>query len=209
MYSTVRTTCIALSFLALISCAKVFSTPDAAVLAHKHKTVAIIPPTVSIAARKKVDAAAILEQQKTESLNFQREMHSWLLKRKMQGKISPEIQDVVTTNALLKRAGYPETPIPPGELCEILGVDGVITSNYAISKPMSEGGAVALGLLFGVWGATNEANVSMDIHDGVNNKLIWNYSHKYSGSIGSSPGRLVDGLMRNASKKMPYVHGQI
>jgi hypothetical protein len=209
MNSIVKTTWVVLSVLVLTSCAKIFSSPDAAVLAHKHKTVAIIPPTVSIAARKKVDAAALLEQQKTESVNFQREMYAWLLKRKMQGKISPEIQDVATTNALLRKAGYPENPVSPGELCEILGVDGVITSNYAISKPMSEGGAVALGLLFGVWGPTNEANVSMDIHDGINKKLIWNYSHKYSGSIGSSPGKLVDGLMRNASKKMPYVHGQI
>lgn len=195
--------------LSMAACAKIFSSPDASVLAHKHKTVAIVPPSVSIAARKKVDAEAIKEQQKTESVNFQREMYSWLLKRKMQGKISPEIQDVVTTNALLKKAGYPENPISPGELCEVLGVDGVITSNYAISKPMSEGGAVALGLLFGVWGPTNEANVSMDIYDGANKKLIWNYSHKYSGSIGSSPGRLVDGLMRNASKKMPYIYGAI
>lgn len=195
--------------LAMASCAKIFSSPDAAVLAHKHKTVAIVPPTVSIAARKKVDAEAIKEQQRTESMNFQREMYSWLLKRKMQGKISPEIQDVATTNALLKKAGYPENPISPAELCELLGVDGVITSNYAISKPMSEGGAVALGLLFGVWGSTNEANVSMDIYDGANKKLIWNYNHKYSGSVGSSPGRLVDGLMRNASKKMPYIHGAI
>jgi hypothetical protein len=147
MNLTIRTIGIVLALCSMASCAKIFSTPDAAVLAHKHQTVAIVPPKVAIAARKKVDAQAIQDQQRAESMNFQREMYSWLLKRKMQGKISPEIQDVETTNTLLRKAGYPDTPISPGELCEILGVDGVITSNYAISKPMSEGGAVALGLL--------------------------------------------------------------
>jgi len=42
-----------------------------------------MPPTVSIAAKKKVDAESIKEQQRTEYLNFQKEIFSWLLKRKM------------------------------------------------------------------------------------------------------------------------------
>ena len=56
-----------------------------------NKTIAIIPPTVSIAAGRKTDAEAIKEQQKTESLNFQKEMYAWMLKRKKQGKMTQEI----------------------------------------------------------------------------------------------------------------------
>ena len=73
-----------------------------------------------------------------------------------------------------------------------------------MSKPMSDGAAVALGVLVGVWGTTNEVHVSLNIKDCQYDKLIWNYDHKYSGSVGSSPARLVDGLMREASRKMPY-----
>ena len=69
---------------------------------------------------------------------------------------------------------------------------------------MSEGGAVALALFTGVWGSTNNTTVTMEIHDKETKKLLWNYNHKVSGSIGSSPASLVDNLMRNASKKMPY-----
>ncbi|OFX63179.1 MAG: hypothetical protein A2066_06750 [Bacteroidetes bacterium GWB2_41_8] len=187
------------------SCAKIFYSPDAYNLARNHKTVAILPPTVSIAAGRKVDAEALKEQQKTESINFQKEMYSWMLKRKMQGKITPEIQDVETTNAKLKNAGFPEKAFTSDELCEILGVDGTLGSNYSLSKPMSQGAAIAVGVLFGAWGATNEVTVALDIKDCANKKLLWNYDHKFSGSIGSSPARLVDGLMRHASKKMPYV----
>lgn len=188
------------------SCAKIFYSSDAYTLAQSQKTIAIIPPTVSIAANKKIDAESMKEQQKTESINFQKEMFSWMLKRKMQGKISQEIQEIETTNAKLKKAGYPENPLTTAELCETLGVDGIMTSNYGLSKPMSDGAAVALALLVGAWGATNEVHVSLSINDCNNKKLIWNYDHKFRGSMGSSPSRLVDNLMRQASKKMPYMN---
>lgn len=195
-----------LAALMLSSCAKIYYSPDARTRATSHKVIAIAPPKVSIAATKKMDANALIEQQKTESLNFQKEMYSWLLRRKMQNRIFVEIQDTESTNAKLKKAGYfDDNPMTPSEVCETLGVDGLITSNFALSKPMSEGGAIALGLVFGVWGATNNTTVSMEIHDAQNRKLLWSYNHQISGSVGSTPAQLVDALMRNASKKMPYI----
>lgn len=188
----------------LQSCAKVFYAPDARYLASTHKIIAIIPPKVSIAARKKVDAAALIEQQKTESINFQREMYSWMLKRKMQGTIFVEIQDVESTNAKLAAAGFQDIGLlTPTDLARVLNVDGVLTSNYSLSKPMSEGAAIAMAVLAGWWAPTNEAVVSLSIHDSGSEKMIWNYDHKMSSSL-SSPARLVDDLMRQASRKMPY-----
>lgn len=189
----------------LTSCAKIFFSPDAKVLANQQQTIAILPSTVSIAASKKIDAEAMQAQQKTESLNFQKEIYSWMLKRKMQGKLTKEIQEVETTLVKLSRAGYPETPLTTAELCAVLGVDGVMSSSFALSKPMSDGAAVAVGLLVGAWGATNEVRATLSISDCKNKKLIWNYDHKLSGSIGSSPSRIVDQLMRKASLKMPYI----
>ncbi len=189
----------------LVSCAKVFYSPDCSAIAQSHKMVAISPPSIAITARKKVDELALKEQEKAESITFQQEMYSWMLRRKMQGKINVEIQDIETTNAKLKKAGYPDKALSPDEICGVLGVDGLITSNYSLSKPMSEGGAVALGLITGVWGPTNEVTVAMSIHDGKTKKMIWNYNHKFSGGVGSNSAELVDGLMRNASKKLPYM----
>ena len=198
-------TLVGLLFLLLSSCAKIFYSSDAFTLANSHKTIAILPPSVSIAASKKTDAEAIKEQQITESLNFQKEMYAWMLKRKMQGLITQEIQDIQTTNAKLEKAGYSDTPLTPGEMCEILGVNGVMGSNYALSKPMSDGAAVAMVLLVGASGPTNEVRVSLNINDCSNKKLIWNYDHTFSGGLGSSPSRLVDGIMRKASIQMPYM----
>jgi hypothetical protein len=198
-------TLVSITILILSACANIYQTPDAIPLAKTHRTIAILPPTISIAAGKKTDVEAIKEQQKTESLNFQKEMYAWMLKRKMQGKIYQEILDIETTNSKLLKAGYPSNPLTPAELCSILNVEGVISSNYAMSKPMSDGAAIALLILTGGGGATNEVRASISINDCNNKKLIWNYEHKYSGGIGSSPAKLVEGLMRNASKKMPYI----
>ncbi|MFZ0282728.1 MAG: hypothetical protein WAL29_13840, partial [Bacteroidales bacterium] len=74
------------------------------------------------------------------------------------------------------------------------------------SKPMSEGAAIAVGLLVGAIGPTNEATASLSVHDAGTKKMIWNYDHKLSSSLGT-PARLVDDLMRQASRKMPYFTG--
>ncbi len=189
----------------LSSCAKVFYSPDSRQLAQQEKIIAIIPPHVSYTNVKKIDPEVLKQQERTESLTFQREIYSWMLKRKSQGKITQEIMDPETTNAKLKKAGYPEEPLTASELCSALGVDGIMTSNFSLNKPISEGAAVAIGVLVGVWVPTNEVKVTLSIHDCAQNKLIFNYDHEYSGSVGSSANRLVNALMRNASKKMPYI----
>lgn len=188
----------------LQSCAKIFYSPQAFTKAESHEILAILPPTVSIAAKRKTDAEAIKEQQKTESLNFQKEMHAWLLKRQMKGQFSCEFQEPDYTNAKLKKAGYPEEPLTTGEICEILKVDGLIKSNFGLSKPMSDGAAIAIALLGGGSAATNEVRVNYTISDCDSKKLIFSYDHKYSGGMGTSTSRLVDGLMRKISKKMPH-----
>ena len=156
---------IGLSVVLFSSCAKIFYSSDAKVLAAKHKTIAIVPPTVTIAPTKKLQGDALKEQQKGESLNFQKEMYSWMLKRKRQGKISQEIQEIQTTNAKLSKAGYPETPTTTAEICEVLGVDAIMTSSFGLSKPMSEAAAVVTGLLTNFGGSTNEVHVSLSISD--------------------------------------------
>ncbi|GGE31618.1 hypothetical protein [Psychroflexus planctonicus] len=203
MKSTKKLLLLAVAVLSLTSCAKIFYSPDAVSLANKQEVVAILPPKVTIAARKKVDADAIIEQQKRESINFQNEIYSWLLKRKMQGKIDKEIQQLTTTNALLKKAGYPENPLTISEICEVLGVDGTLSSNFSLSRPMSDGAAIALTLI-GFGGNTNEVGTTLSINDCENKKLIWNYEHKISGGLGSTHSRIVNQLMRKSSKKMPY-----
>jgi hypothetical protein len=188
----------------MVSCAKIYYSPDAFSIAKNHNIIAIVPPAISIQPSKKMDGTALIEQQKAESINFQKEIYSWLLKRKSKGQITQEIQDIETTNALLKKAGYPDTPLTTAEICQTLGVDGLIVSSFSLTKPMSEAGAVALAALTGTFGSTNQVSAKLSINDCSSKKLIFNFDHTFSGSVGSNPASLVDDLMRIASKKMPY-----
>lgn len=111
------------------------------------------------------------------------------------------------TNALLKKAGldYDDlSTMSKSELCNLLDVDCVISGKITMSKPMSDGAAIAIGLLVGAWGPTNETNVSMTIHEKTNASLLWKYDYVANGSVGSSSERLTNALMKNVSRRFPY-----
>jgi hypothetical protein len=184
------------------SCASIYLAPNGKSIANKHEKVAIVIPKVSIKARKKDDAEAIKESQRTSAFEFQQEIYKYLLKRKTQGKMQVNIQDVEETNAILERSNIKN--LTTKEMCDLLEVDAIMTSNFGLKKPMSTGGAIALAVLTGYGASTNEVVVTLSIKNCDDKSLLWKYDHKYSGGLGSSTSRLVEALMRKASKKMPY-----
>ena len=184
------------------SCASIYLAPNGKSIANKHETVAIVIPKVSIKARKKDNAEAIKESQRTSAFEFQQEIYKYLLKRKTQGKMQVNIQDVEETNAILERSNIKN--LTTKEMCELLEVDAIMTSNFGLTKPMSTGGAIALAVFTGFGAATNEVVVTISIKNCEDKSLLWKYDHKYSGGLGSSASRLVETLMKKASKKMPY-----
>ena len=198
-----KTILIALVIL-INSCASVYITSEGQTAADKHQKIAILPPKVGYEQSKKIDAETLKEAQRTSSIEFQQEIYKWLLKRNDQGRINIAIQDVEETNMLLKRNEFDSTNLTVSEICQILDVDGVLYSNFNLSKPTSQGAAIAAILVFGLGLPTNRASASMSIKDCESSSMIWNYDHEFSGGIGSSPKGMVDYLMRNASKKLPY-----
>ena len=201
------TSSLLLALFCLTSCGpKVYEAPNMATVSRSHQVIAIIPPAVAIKGRPKDDQEQLDAAAREDTYTFQREIYSWMLRRKQQGKIRRlEIMDPETTNAKLAKAGYSidDRSMTPAELAEALGVDAVITTRFNTSKPMSQGAAIALGLLVGVWGNTNNTTVNMDIHD-ADAGMVWNYDWEASGTVFSAAEDLVEALMRNASKRMPY-----
>jgi hypothetical protein len=116
-------------------------------------------------------------------------------------------QDVDKTNALLakNKIGYEELRTALKEdLAKMLGVDAVISGKIQREKPMSEGAAIAVGILIGFWGATNKVNVDMTIHDGATGELFWKYTHQISVSVGSSSEQLVKAFTRKIARNFLY-----
>jgi hypothetical protein len=201
-----------LIILTSISCApKIYTAPDFAKIARKHKVVAILPADVLIRLRpndaKKMTTEQVNENAEKTGFEIQDAMYSWFLRRSGKLNYTVDFQDVTKTNSLLKSGGYQYADLKTVDrevLAQKLGVDAVIQDFTSMNKPMSEGAAIALGLLVGVWGTTNEVKTTINIHDGASGKLIWKYDFVASSSVGSSPEKLVNALMRNASRKFPY-----
>ncbi len=189
-----------------------YENPDFDRIAIDHKIIAVVPFKTQVKLRPKQMKDMTNEQlhrlEKSEGESIQTAMYSWFLKRKKRGDMQRiEVQDPNTTNAILGKQGIDYNNIrdyTPMELANILGVDALISGNYETDKPMSEGASVALGLLIGFWGSTNNALVNMSVHNAADGILLWNYNKKVSGSIGSSPDDLINKLMRKASRRLAY-----
>ena len=204
----------AVLFLGLLCSAcgpSIYLAQDFRTYAPKHKVVAILPASVTIGLRPNQMRSTSPEQMRTmqqqSALDFQYRIYSWLMRRQGQQRYTVEFQDVALTNSILRKANLTEEDMrthSAQELAQMLGVDAVLTTDVRTSKPMSDGAAVAVGILVGAWGATNQANITVDIHDGSGGKLLWKYDYVASGSVFSSPENMVNALMRNASRKFPY-----
>ena len=201
------------AFLLLLNACgpKIYKSTEFDDVAVKHKLVAILPADVTIMLRpnqsKKMTPEELEKNRESTAYAIQDKLYSWFLRRSDKFKYTVKFQDVSKTNALFKSAGltYTEVRLKSKEdLAKILGVDAVITNITRMDKPMSEGVAVALAILVGATGSTNNVNTTINIHEATKGDLIWKYDYVAQGSFGSSPENLVNGLMRNASRKFPY-----
>lgn len=176
-----------------------------------HKKVAILPALVSIQQRpnqlKNTDAEQRKQIEEETGKNIQDRMYSWFLKRSEKFRYTVSFQDIGKTNAILKDAGINYVDLATkkrDEICKLLEVDAVIFTRASMMKPMSDGAAIALGVVLGSWGPTNAVQTSISINEAGMGDLVWKYDYNASGSVGSNPDRLVNALMRNASRKFPY-----
>ncbi|MEM6844398.1 MAG: hypothetical protein AAF944_19300 [Bacteroidota bacterium] len=181
-------------------------------LAQNHQTLAIIPLDVTVKLRPKqmremsAEDLDRLEEQEGESV--QSALHSYFLRRKSRHNFGVDFQDVTRTNALLAKNGITYDVLGEyitEDLAEMLGVDGIISGILITDKPMSEAGAVAIGVLFGVSTPTNSGKVAVNINDGATGELLWKYEKALSRDLGSDTNQIVNALMRKASRKFPYI----
>jgi hypothetical protein len=176
-----------------------------------HKTVAILPAQVDITLRpaemEKTSPEQVREMEKKTGESIQDKLYSWLLNRSDKYKFTVSFQDISKTNALLYQAGIDYAALKnktKEELAKLLGVDAVMSIQATMKKPMSEGAAIAVGVVFGAWGVTNEVQTAITIHEATKGDLVWKYDFMANGSVGRTTENLVNALMRNASRKFPY-----
>ena len=190
------------------SAKEIYSAPNLKDTISKHKIVAILPYTVSIAYKrppKNFNADANTEEEKSLAKNLQLEMFTYLLRKR--DKYSVEFQDVDQTNALLRRAGVWDRleELTADSLAIILKVDAVIKCNYSYEKTASEGAAIAKTVLFGGIGSkTASGLLTMQIKNGSNGILLWRFSKSMNETAFSSASQLMERMMKKVARNFPY-----
>ena len=190
----------------------IYTNPNFDQLAKDHRQLAIIPFDATVKLRPKQmkemtsEDVARTEQQEGESV--QSALYSYFLKRKRKRDFSVEFQDITRTNAVLAKNGITYETLGEytmEDLAELLEVDGIVSGTMLTDKPMSEGGAIALGLLTGISAPTNSGKIAVNINDGATGELLWKYEKALSRALGSDTNQIVNALMRKASRKFPYI----
>ncbi len=174
------------TFLLFTACstATIYTKPEFTTITDTHKSVAILPFIVNIDSKhqsKEFTLEVAKKSERDEALMFQQQIYSQFLKRQAQGKYTVEFQDADHTNTLLAQSGITYENISSytkSDIAHKLGVDAVISGTIRRSKPISSGSAIALGVLFGTWGSTNRVDITINLHNGSNNDLLWKYDHQ-------------------------------
>jgi hypothetical protein len=200
-----------LSIATLVGCAKTYTAPDFGTYYKTHQMVSILPFKVTYDPSKipkNITEEMLQKIQHDEAIELQQQLFIHFLERKAKkNDYSVDFQDVSQTNILLAQSGLLIDSLDKytkKQIRDALFTDGLISGHIRRSKPMSAGAAIVLGVLLGIWGSTNEVNVTVNIHDGESGKLLWNYEHQASGSVGSSSESLAKNLVSDISKKFPY-----
>ena len=193
---------------------EVYQNPNFKNLSKNHQTVAILPFIVVLGGKAlqemgedmgNVDQLPM--QLQNEGRLFQASIYSRFLKKAKKGMYRISFQDTDRTNGLLKRAGITYDDLEFADMSEIasvLGVDAVIIGNVYREKGMNQGGAVAMAVLIGAWGATGSAKLNLKIFNGEDGSKLWQYTHRAKGGLGSNIDDIVLRLMKQVSRKFPY-----
>lgn len=195
---------------------RLFVDPGFLNTAGNHKLIAVLPFKTSVSLRPK-QMAALKDGQlerlnNDESFNVQNSMYAWFLKRRQQGKMWVDVQEIGKTNAILAKHGITHTTIAnyaSEDVAKLLGVDAIVRGTFETDQPMSDGASLALGVLVGFWGATNKATINMFINNGEDGKVLVNYNKAVAGSVGSSTDQLINMVMRKASRRIPYTKPKV
>jgi hypothetical protein len=192
---------------------KLFVHPNANSYAANTETIAILPLRVQVKLRPKqlkdFTSEQIVQMQKDEALDIQKGMHTWFLTRQQRGSFKGKVINPARANALLKKEGIDIFSVDeylPSELGEILGADCIVMGSFETSKPMSNGASIALGVLFGGFGATQSATCNIDFYNVSDDELVVNYLKKIKGSLGSDSQDLINILMRKVTRRIPYTN---
>lgn len=201
-------------FLLLLSAAgcfafgqkEIYENPRFQELSGHHRTLAILPFKTYLTLEN-INGKQEQELAKREGYAVQAALESYFSPKNKRRKSYVDFQNVSRTNALLRQHDITYDNVDlftTKQLCEILGVDGLISGHLNLSVLLSKGLPEGFNILewFGV--SSNYGRIGLKISDGESGKLLWKYEKEINRKTGKDTRELIEKMMRKASRKFPY-----
>lgn len=176
-------------------------------LSQKHETLAIIPFLTHLNLKDNINDIELKHLEEKEGYEVQNALETYFSKRKKKKKFSVEFQNTKNTNALLNKENITYDNIDiytVKQLCEILGVDGLISGSLDLNVLLSQGVPTEFRLMDYINGDSNYGRIGVKISDGTTGKLLWKYEKKIDKKTGKNTTDLIEQMMKMASRKFPY-----
>lgn len=176
-------------------------------LSQNHKLLAILPFSSQVNLSTNVDSTTKTNLEVNEGEAVQDALESYFLKFKKRKKFSVDFQNVEKTNALLSKNHIDYSNIDlytSKELCDILGVDVIISGNIALNVLLSKGVKDEDFSLMDYFLGKSFGRIAIKLSDGLSGKLLWKYEKDIDRKTGKNTKDLIDAMMRSAGRKFPY-----
>ena len=186
--------------LTLSACSRnIYISTDATQIVNSHQTIAIIPPVITNISthRKKKDTS---EEKEKEGLKIQQILINQLKNLHLDNQLSVDFLGMEETNSKLRNMGYPNKEISVKRLCQILGVDALITSSFSVRTIYQY---AEVNCTMQDW-HHDLIHVRLNLHDEAKGEIIWKFENKIEKSLGSRPSAATKDIVKSFVKFSPY-----
>ena len=171
------------------------------------KTLAVLPFNI-VTESKPIDGIASQSQEySNRQLGYTTQKNVYLscLDQFGKKKYNVSFQDILYTGEILRKnhIQYEDIPLQDkAELCNMLGVDGVIIGDIHSATPLLDESETKPDNQRRP--IPNKTNASLKIYDQRDVQLVWDYNYATPNVIGNNVQSITKAIMENISLKFPY-----
>jgi len=176
-------------------------------LSEDHQVLAIMPFLTNLDLKDEISTEELKALEEKEGYAVQNALETYFSQRKKKKKFSVEFQNIKNTNAILAQNDIEFNNIDvytTKQLCNILGVDGIISGTIDLNVLLSKGISTAFDFMDYFLGDANYGRIGVKISDGTTGKLLWKYEKEINKKSGRNTNDLIDRMMKLAARKFPY-----
>jgi len=190
--------------LLLNSCVSVNYVDAIIPITQKHRTIAVVPPSVTLERKNWMSEDHYKEITQKKQSQLHAHLNRSFNRRVNEGRCFVEVLDPNATAYLTLSDDFNQGRISSKELCKLLKVDALFEFNIQILEPVSEFTALLFQETTGTILITNQVFLTASLVDSLSNTPLFTLNASKMGTLGSIKQVMVNKVIRRATRNTPY-----